>query len=158
MRVTIRTATGADVPSLGILRGQAIEAACSDVYDREQYADLVADPRGDLGTWIDDDSTTVLVAETEITPVAYAVFAEGTGEVLSIATNTDYQGEGFGSVLVDRLKERAREAGLTELCVSAPTVAAEFFETQGFEREGETDWHGLPAARLVKPIDQSPEN
>ncbi|WP_136688094.1 GNAT family N-acetyltransferase [Halorhabdus amylolytica] len=158
MKVTIRTATSTDVPSLGILRGQAIEAACSDVYDRKQYADLVADPRGDLGTWIDDDPTTVLVAETEITPVAYAVLAEDTGEVPSIATNTDYQGEGFGSVLVDRLEERAGEIGLTELCVSAPTVAAGFFETQGFEQEGETDWHGLPARRLVKSIEQSPEN
>lgn len=157
MKVTIRTATDADVPSLGILRGQAIEAACSDAYDREQYADLVADPRTDLEAWI-DDGTTVLVAETEITPVAYGVLDDSTGEVLSIATNTDYQREGFASVVLDRLEDRARDLDLVELWVSAPTVVVGFFEARGFEREGEDDWHGLPAERMVKQVDPSAES
>ncbi|WP_135661965.1 GNAT family N-acetyltransferase [Halorhabdus rudnickae] len=153
MKVTIRTATVGDVPSLGILRGQAIEAACSDVYDRQQYADLVADPRTDLTTWIDSEAMTVLVAETEITPVAYAAFDEDTGEILSIATNTDYQREGFGSALVDRVEDRACKLNLDELGVSAPTVAVGFFEAQGFDVVGEDDWYGLPAKRLKNHTD-----
>ena len=152
MKVTIRSAREDDVPSLGILRGQAIEAACSDAYDRERYADLVANPMADITSWIDADSTTVLVAETEITPVAYVAIDDETGDIRSIATNTDYQHEGFGSVLLDRLVDHAREAGLEELRVTAPTVAVGFFEANDFEHAGEADWHGLPAKWLVKSL------
>ncbi|MFB6201550.1 MAG: GNAT family N-acetyltransferase [Halorhabdus sp.] len=148
MHVEIRTATVGDAPSLGVLRGQAIEAACSDTYDRQEYAELVVNPMGEIESWINDDATTVLVAENEITPVAYAVLDEPAGEIRSIATSTDYQREGVGSAVLDRLLARAREIDLIELHATAPTVAVGFFEAQGFDTGEEAEWYGLPARRL----------
>jgi len=151
MPVTIREATGEDVPSLEILRRQAIEAVCSDVYDRERFADLVATPDDRLRSWVDADSMTVLVAETSITPVSYVAFANG--EIHGIYTSPDYQREGFASALLEAIESRAADDGLSRLSTVAPAVSAGFFEACGFTVQGDGDWHGLPGAVLEKQIE-----
>jgi len=151
MPVTIREATGEDVPSLEILRRQAIEDACSDVYDRERFADLVATPDDRLPTWVGEDSTTVLVAETSITQVSYVVHADG--EIRGIYTSPDYQREGVASALLDAVESRIRENDRSRLSVVAPEVSAGFFETCGFTPHGSDDWHGLPGTVFRKAIE-----
>lgn len=151
MSVTIREATGEDVPSLEILRRQAIEAACSDVYDRDRFADLVATPDDRLPSWIEGDATTVLVAETSITSVGYVAFADG--EIHGLYTSPDYQCEGIGSALLEAIESRAVDDDLSHLSAVAPDVSAGFFQARGFTVQGDGDWQGLPGAVLEKQIE-----
>jgi len=151
MPVTTREATSEDVHSLEILRRQAIEAACSDVYERDRFADLVATPDEQLPTWVEEDSATVLVAETSITPVSYVVVADG--EILGLFTSPDYQREGFARELLEAAERRAVERGWSRLSVVAPEVSAGFFEACGFTPHGSDDWHGLPGTVFRKAIE-----
>lgn len=154
---SIREAEAGDVPGLRVLRSQAIEASFSDAYDRDDFADLVAAGGGALDERVADDATTVLKAQTEVTPVGFATVEcasdeSTTAELLGVYVSPDYEREGFGRGLVEQVEERAREAGAQELRVTAPSVAVGFFEAVGFEVEADAEWHGLPASRLVRPL------
>jgi GNAT superfamily N-acetyltransferase len=153
MDVTVRAADREDVPGLRILRSQAIEAACSGVYDRAAYADLVVATDDQLDAWLDDDSATVLVAETPITPVSFVVFAADSGVVRGIFTSPEYQREGFGSILLDRSEAQTQQAGTQSIRAAVPTIAVEFFAANGYEQAGSAEWHGLPAETMTKPLD-----
>ncbi|WP_181687235.1 GNAT family N-acetyltransferase [Halorhabdus salina] len=154
MDVTVRGAERTDVPGLRILRSQAIEDACSGVYDRGDYADLVVAANDQLEAWVDDDTMTVLVAETPITPVSYVVFAPDSGVVRGIFTSPEYQREGFGSVLLERSEARSRQAGTQLIRATVPTIAVEFFEANGYEQSAAAEWRGLPADTMTKPLDR----
>ena len=150
MPVTTREATSEDVPSLEILRRQAIEAACTGVYERGRFADLVASLDDRLPEWVTDDATTVLVAETSITPVSYVVVRDG--QILGLFTSPDYQHEGFASGLLDAVESRAVADGAASLRAIAPEVSAGFFEACGFTATGSDDWYGLPGRVFEKEI------
>jgi GNAT superfamily N-acetyltransferase len=152
MEVTIREADAGDATGLEILRGQAIKATYQDEYDRTTVGDLVATVDADLSPWIDHDRYLVVVAETEITPVSYAVLDREEGELLSIVTSPDYRREGFASQLLKRVESAAREDGHEMLDAVAPEPTTDFFETVGFDRVEETAWHDIVAARLRKAL------
>ncbi|QGN06940.1 GNAT family N-acetyltransferase [Halorhabdus sp. CBA1104] len=154
MDVTVRAAERGDVPGLRILRSQAIEASCSDVYDRDVYADLVVGTDDPLEAWIDEDATTVLVAETPITPVSYAVFSADAGVVRGIFTSPEYEREGFGTVLLQRIEAQMGQAGAQSVRAAVPTIAFEFFEANGYEHSSATEWRGLPAETMTKSLDR----
>ncbi|ACV10798.1 GCN5-related N-acetyltransferase [Halorhabdus utahensis DSM 12940] len=150
MSITIREAASEDVPSLEILRRQAIEAACSDVYDRERFADLVATPDDRLPMWV-EGSGTVLVAETSITSVGYVVVEDG--NVHGIYTSPDYRREGFARSLLEAAQRHAGDHNWSHLRAVAPEVSAGFFEACGFTAVGTDDWHGLPGTVFEKQIE-----
>lgn len=154
MNVTIREAQGSDVPSLGILRGQSIETACSDVYDRTAFADLVTDAREAVAEWVDDTETTVLLAETTVTPVGYVAFDADSGRLWSICTSPDHQHEGVATALLRRVESRARAAGTAELLATVPDVAREFFAARGFSADRPAQWHGLDATTMRKSLEE----
>lgn len=145
MEVTIRDAEPGDETGLRILRGQAIKATFQDEYDRKTVGDLVATVDADLPEWIEDDRYHVLVAETEITPVAYAVLDRETGELLSIVTSPDYRREGFATQVLDRIEASAREHGVETLTAIAPDASRGFFQASGFESVDDGEWYGLDA-------------
>lgn len=144
----IRPAEPADAPTLEIVRRQAIEDGFSAVYDRADFAPLVASPDAGLATWIETDDAIVLVAETDVTVVAYGVYDRKESELLALYTAPDYQGRGYASSLLDRLQGAVDPGG--EIAVVAPRNAVSFFESQGFDRIERVDRDGLPCTRLVK--------
>ena len=152
MDVRIREATPGDVPALTIVRRQAVEAAYRDSYDADEVADIVARVGGELQARVADDSSTVLVVETEVTAVGYGVVDPATGEVQSLFVSPDYQCEGFGGELLSRLQDRVEES--TTPRAVAPDHAVDFFETQGYEVTGDAEWYGLPAATLRRSADR----
>lgn len=152
MPVTIREATGEDVPSLEILRRQAIEDACSDVYDRERFADLVATPDDRLPSWVGEDATITLLAETTITPVSFAVAREG--RIEAIHTSPEHQREGHAGALLEEIERLADDRGWSRLVTVAPSVSVGFFEAAGFSAREPTEWHGLPGTALRKEIEE----
>jgi GNAT superfamily N-acetyltransferase len=152
MEVTIRDAEPGDETRLRILRGQAIKATFQDEYDPKTVGDLVATVDADLPAWIAEDRYLVLIAETEITPVSYAVLDSERGELLSIMTSPDYRREGFGTQVLQRLESEADNDGHDVVEATVPEPIRPFFEAAGFEQSGVAEWHDIDAIRMHKPV------
>lgn len=152
MPSTIREATASDVPSLEIVRQQAIEAGFTGRYDRSEFVDLVATPDDRLPDWIDASETLVLVAETDVTTVGYGAYAPSSGRILALYTAPAYQGEGCATELLDRFEARARTDGRERLRATVPLNAVEFFRNRGFERRERTERDGIAQVAVVKPL------
>lgn len=152
MVVPIRPATTADVPSLQVVRQQAIEAGFSAHYPRSAFADLVATPDDRLAGWIASAVVVVLVAETDVTTVAFGAYDAERAEVLALFTAPEYEGRGCASAILDRFERRARDDGRPRLRATVPKNALGFFERRGFERHRTTDRDGLTMAELRKSL------
>lgn len=148
MDVTVREAAPEDVPALDILRRQAVQAAVRGEYDPARVADIVAEAGAALDAIVDAPDHSVVLIETEVTVVGFASVDTSSWEILGIYTSPDYQGEGFASQVLARVREDAADAGATALTTTAPDSAVGFFESVGFDRTGSTTWHGVPAAEL----------
>jgi len=152
MEVTIRDAEPDDETGLRILRSQALKASFQDHYDRKTVGDLVARVDADMSSWIDDDRYLVLIAETEITPVSYAVLDCEEGILRSIVTSPDYQREGFANQVLKRIESAAGEDDHDHLVAVAPEPTTAFFTAVGFERIGNAEWYDIAANRLQKQL------
>lgn len=153
MRPEIREVTPRDVPSLEVIRRQAIEAAFEGTYDRADFAELVATSEADLVDWIESDTHLALLVETEVTTLAFGVYDCASRELRALYTAPDYQRHGCATALLDRFTDRATETGADEVGVVAPRTAVSFFEKRGFERRATVERDGLPFVRLTKPLD-----
>lgn len=152
MEAEIREAVPDDVPSLEIIRRQAIESGFSDEYDRDGFAPLVAEADANLPEWVTDDATLVLVAETEITPVCFGVYERDESTISALYTAPDYQHHGCASALVDRFEREGRRLKADAIQVTAPRNAVPFFEKVGFDYVGERRRVGLDFVVLQKSI------
>jgi len=152
MEVTIRDAEPDDETGLRILRSQALKSRFQDDYDRKTVGELVAVVDADLPSWIGGDRHLVLVAETEITPVSYAVLDRAEGELRSIVTSPDYQREGFASQVLTRIESAAREDDHDHLDAVVPEPSTSFFTASGFDRVAETEWYDIDAIRFRKSL------
>lgn len=152
MTSRLRPATPADVPSLQVVRQQALEAGFSAHYPRSAFADLVAVPDDRLAGWIRTDGVVVLVAETDVTAVGFGAYDTQTARVLALYTAPEYQGRGCASAILDRFERRARDDGRPRLRATAPLNALGFFERRGFERRRSTDRHGLSMELVTKSL------
>lgn len=148
----IRAATREDVPSLEVLRRQALEAGLTGTYDQSEIAPLVATPDDRLPDWVASAETVVLVAATDITPIGFGAYDPAPGRVLGLYTAPAYQGRGCASAILDRFEARARADGHRRLRVAAPLTAVSFFEARGFERRDRLERAGITRIDLEKPI------
>lgn len=135
MGVEIRHATPADYPVLEVVRRQAIEASYADVYDRADYATDVATPVQELDSWIESPDHLTLVAESDVTPVAYLAGDLRSGQLLHLYTSPDYARRGYASQLVDAAVTKTEMPNVWAWC---PKPALEFFTTIGFARTDRT--------------------
>lgn len=152
MQVTIRRAEVDDAASLDVLRAQALKTAFQTTYDRKTVGELVATVDAELTSRIDEDRYLVVVAETEVTIVAYAVADRQDGELLTIMTSPDYQRAGFASTVLDRVETTLDDAGHETLSATVPDPMLAFFQAHNFESVATTTWHDLPASRVRKSL------
>lgn len=150
MEPGLRAARPADRPALEIVRQQAIEAAYAERYERDAVAAWVATPEAALAKWIDDDRFVVLVAETDVTQVGYAVGDRSSGRIEAIYVAPDYGRRGYGTALLEAIEARCAAAGASTLTVDAPAPVAAFFREQGFDRHGGPSDEPIPRVRLEK--------
>lgn len=152
MSATVREAVLADVPSLDVIRQQAMEDGFTARYARSEFAGLVASADERLPRWIADGDTTVLVAETPQTSTCFGVLEGPTGRLLALYTAPEYQGMGHASTVLHRLERLARAGGATRLSATVPLNAVGFFEHRGFARVGQSERAGLAMVEVRKPI------
>ncbi len=152
MAPTIRRADPMDVPSLDVIRRQALEAGFTDQYRRSDFVDLVATSDDRLSDWVAADETLVLVVATDFTPAAFGVYEIDSARILALYTAPEYQGGGRASALLDRFERRARTDGKRHIRAVVPSNAVDFFERRGFEPRRVDERDGLSMVVVSKPI------
>lgn len=152
MDVSIREAGASDAPTLEIVRRQAIEGTLEGMSDPHVVAAIVNSPEASPSAAIDSTDHLVLLAETPITPVAYAVYDRNDASISGLFTSPSYRGEGFATALLDRIVAAARSAGESTLEVTTPTATADFFLERGFEVVGPLEFHGIPGRHLRRSL------
>ncbi len=148
---TVREADHSDVPTLEIVRRQAIEATYADVADRSDYADAVAAPDERLPAWIADPTFVVLVAETPVTPVAFGTVDRAGGELLALFTAPDYRRRGYATAVLDALVAEI-PAERDRLLATVPLAVEPVFTALGFTRVGEPTTDAIPTAAMDRPL------
>lgn len=151
--MNVREAGPADIPSLEVVRQQAVEAGLSGEYDRTEFADLVATPDDRLRDWVRDTDWRVLLCAGDLTPVAFGALETTTGRVGALYTAPAHEGRGCATALLERFEERGRAASLDRLHAAVPRNAVGFFEARGFERRG-TVTGTIERVRVAKPLEQ----
>lgn len=152
MSTTVRRATVDDVPALQIVRRQSVESNFTDVYDRNRFADLVAYDSRDLKHWIEAENFSVMMMETDITPVSYGACDRDNGTITALYTAPEYEGEGRATELLQRMEEILIDSGHETAEVTVPLPGFSFFQDRGYEVIEEAKWNSLEARLCRKDI------
>ena len=126
-----------------------LDAETIDETVAEWYADDELDAAiegwyadGGLALELDALETDFLVAEVdgEVVGFTHGIVQGDEGDVLRMYVHPDYQGEGIGSALHERLAERLEDADVERiraLDLASNDAAREFYEKHGFEETDE---------------------
>lgn len=151
-KVTFREAKPEDLASLEIVRRQAIETGFTSVYDRSDFADLVAEPLPEMEEWVEDDQVEFILAETEFTPICFGAYDMENSSILAFYTAENYREEGHARRLYDYLETKAEQIGNDSISVESPLNAKGFFESLGFEEVERTQREGLEVVKMEKEL------
>ncbi|MDY6774522.1 MAG: GNAT family N-acetyltransferase [Halobacteria archaeon] len=148
----LREAEPSDVPTLEVIRQQSLERGFSQVdeYDRSVFSRLIEHDSDSLRDEIDSESSVVLVAETDLTPVCFGVLAESSESVRldGLYTSPNHSNCGCASRILDEFEEIADDDG--SITVDAPLNSVGFFESKGFEKVRDKQKDGIRVVRLEK--------
>ncbi len=122
------------------------------MYDRSNFANLVAEPHPDLADWIEGSDVIVDLLETSITPVSFGAYDRDDAHVPLLVTSPDYQGRGLAGRLLDRFLAVAREEGTSRVKVSVPRNAEDFFKHHDFRPHRQESCGGLDLTRMHRPL------
>lgn len=91
--------------------------------------------------------------EQELICVA-SLFRDGSAiRLRKFATHPDFQGKGYGSVMLRHLLEVAVQSGATTFWFDAREAALPFYERHGFTKEGERFFKGdIPYFRMSQDL------
>lgn len=141
--MNIRTATSADREAIENIATKSLKASYSlpsttIVKAAEEWygADAFAEK-------LEDDHVTVLVAETDEVVAfseSFRVAGRGQGDLLWLHVHPDHRGQGIGSTLYERTRERLLEEGVQYLrsrVLADNRSGASFYEERGFEQIGQ---------------------
>lgn len=110
-----------------------IENAATEWYGPDEFDDK-----------LDDDRLFMLVAETDDGVFGFSesirISGRGQGDLLWLHVHPDHRGEGIGSELYERTRERLLDAGVQYLrgrVLADNDMGAEFYRKRGFEKIGE---------------------
>lgn len=88
--------------------------------------------------WDDDDADCLhVLAETAKRDAVGTGRLDRRGKIGRMAVLEPYRGFGVGGMILERLREEARKAGIRELILHAQTHAEGFYSRYGFRPEGE---------------------
>ncbi len=149
----LREAELSDVPSLEIIRQQSLERGFSrvDEYDRSVFSRLIEHDSDSLRDRIESESSVVLVAETDLTPVCFGVLAKSSEtqtRVEGLYTSPNHSNCGCASRVLERFEEIADDDG--SITAEAPLNSVGFFESKGFEKVRDKEKDGIRVVRLEK--------
>ena len=81
--------------------------------------------------------------------------SETMAEIKRMRVHPDYQRKGFGQIILDKLEEKARQFGYTELCLDTTTKqvpAQKLYEKNGYHEVRRTRYAGLEIIFYEKKI------
>jgi len=117
-----------------------------DELDADTIDETVDEWYGDeaLETALSKPGTAFLVAEKDgdVIGFTHGVVSEDEGDVLRMSVHPDYQGEGIGTALYERLREDLRDFNMERMRaidLASNEGGREFYEDHGFEPTDEND-------------------
>ena len=133
---TIRAATVADSEAILFVHVAAIVAHGPTAYSERQVAAWAAKTEGTdrYANAIGDPSTELFVAEADGHVVGFGELDRKDGEIKAIFVAPEWNSEGIGSSLLNRLERRLRAAGFDVVRLRAVLNAIGFYERRGYER------------------------
>ncbi|WP_123534993.1 GNAT family N-acetyltransferase [Halosimplex salinum] len=146
-QVSYRAATTADAPAIEDVARDCWEHDYPDVISRESIRAGVSEwyDVDRLAAAIEDDTTLVLVAETEsgaVVGFAHAVVDLEMGDILRLYVAPSHRGEGTGRELLrETVDELAAEGADTirAMVLAENDTGTEFYRSTGFERVDESE-------------------
>ena len=159
--VSLRDASPEDAGEMARIQSRALRAEGREHYTGEQL-DRLAPPDPGAETIPDaeftDDERHAVVAEKDGNVVGWGSVHLEEGVLAATFVDPDHAGSGIGRAIVEELETAARAAGLETLVVPASLNAVGFYETLGFDRQGEIDVGGpddpgIPAVELTKRLE-----
>jgi ribosomal protein S18 acetylase RimI-like enzyme len=144
----------------------------SDKYAIWELHRLALEPTGAMlpgGPWNDDDLNDVqseyidnggdfIVGTVNRRIVCMGALKKKTDSVAEIKrmrVHPDFQRAGCGQLILDKLEEKARQSGYTELCLDTTTKqipAQKLYEKNGYRQTGRTRYAGLDIIFYEKKI------
>jgi ribosomal protein S18 acetylase RimI-like enzyme len=76
-------------------------------------------------------------------------------EIKRMRVHPDFQRKGLGQMILDKLEEKARKSGYTELCLDTTTKqipAQKLYEKNGYRQTGRTSYSGLDIISYEKNL------
>lgn len=127
----IRSITPADQEQLGLLEeelhdneGKKHKATLEEVLGSKEAISLLAEQAGDIVAYL-------LATEDQT--------LKGNLIVLRLAVRPDFQGQGYGSILIAALKDLAVQKEKKAIWIDCPEDLLSYFAQQGFRDEAESD-------------------
>lgn len=127
----IRSITPADQEQLGLLEeelhdneGKKHKATLEEVLGSKEAISLLAEQAGDIVAYL-------LATEDQT--------LKGNLIVLRLAVIPDFQGQGYGSILIAALKDLAVQKEKKAIWIDCPEDLLSYFAQQGFRDEAESD-------------------
>lgn len=160
---TIRSATQQDCQALGEIYCHSWKTAYRDLLPEEFLASLT--PEGSEPRWIDSRTTLVVtdgtkpIGVTKVGPSRWDEF-EGYGEIMTLYLLPEYQGKGFGKILLQNAIERLLDLGYRRVhlwVIEDNQSARQFYESKGFSLNGakqERDFRGTWITEVGYTLDK----
>ncbi|ELY92069.1 N-acetyltransferase GCN5 [Natrialba hulunbeirensis JCM 10989] len=135
--LTIRRVDQSDAPALASLYRRAYQTAADNGFP-SSMVDIEAET---VSSWLERDATTILAETADDEPAGTARLLEERDVPYAerLAVHPDWQGQGVGSHLMDRLESIASEQGYDRIQLSTYTghpFLLEWYRDRGYERTG----------------------
>ena len=132
MVLLIRDAVPADYLVMDAIFRSATEVLCRGAYSEAVIAALTAVPKPERYVRDAEQGAQYIVVCDDGRVLGYGSINLGQSRVQAMFVDPDFSGRGLGKRLMAYLCERARDAGLSRLIVSASLNAEGFYAAQGF--------------------------
>lgn len=151
VRLSIRLASGCDVPALARVHVAAVRALCRTHYRPRELSRWISQGPGLYAGLV--RSATVMVAEHGGAVVGFAAASLAHGYVRAVYVAPGHAGGGVGQRLLARIERAARVFGVRRLVVDATLNAAGFYARAGYREVGRRQTGlGLKCVRMVKVL------
>jgi len=128
----VRLATSAEAEECWNIRNQAIRHGCKSSYDAAIIEAWTPAAMPEGYRRVIAENPFFVVDGPGNKPVATGFLDLSAGSVEAVFTLPEHLGKGFGSLIIDAIKDEARRQGFEELILSSTPNAQSFYEKHGF--------------------------
>ena len=137
--MNVRRCRKSDAEDIAELHSKTVKAVNSEDYSKEiirKWSDTDSSLYKDLSEF---DQVKYFVAEKDGNIFGFSCLNTEEKAIKAIYTDKDHQGEGFGTALLKKMEEFAREKGIDSLTCDSSITAKKFYQSKGYEVVRQTE-------------------